>query len=425
MKKSILFCLFVLVTGISIFVECNKKVTEPGKIIAAPILISPEHGSILTTNTVKLQWNNVVDAEKYEVVVDNSNKFSNPEFSSLDIQETEITTSSLNAGLYYWRVRAENGVWSKIWIFTIGTKDQSAPNLVKPANSSIIDDTTPSFDWKNVSRALAYELQVDTSSSFSNPVICKKNLGNSGFTYSGELLPDTYFWRVRSKKNRLGDYTCWSDTWWFTIFQLKDIDGNVYETFIIGNQCWMAENLKVTHYRNGDPIPNVTDSSAWAGLTSGACCSYDNDDAHTDLYGRLYNWYAVDDNRNIEPEGWHIPTDDEWKELEMALGMSQSETDELGLRGTDAGGKLKETGTAHWNVPNTGATNESGFSALPAGSRGNNGIYNNIGECAFFWSSSEVYSSFVWYRGLYYIYSDVERTVYYKQIGISVRCVRD
>jgi len=207
---------------------------------------------------------------------------------------------------------------------------------------------------------------------------------------------------------------------------VTDIDGNVYQTIKIGDQWWMMENLKVTHYRNGDPIPHVTDNGAWSDLTTGAYCEYDNNPSYVATYGRLYNWFAVDDNRNIAPEGWHVPTDAEWKQLEMYLGMSQAEADATGFRGTDEGGKLKETGTTHWSSPNTGATNESGFTALPGGYRNNLGSYYNMGYDAIFWTSTEYDDYYAWRRALYYDYSVVRRSTYYNsESGYSVRCVRD
>jgi len=206
---------------------------------------------------------------------------------------------------------------------------------------------------------------------------------------------------------------------------VTDYDGNVYQTVLIGDQCWMMENLKVTHYRNGDPIPHVTDGGTWSGLSSGAYCEYDNDPSHVPTYGRLYNWYAVDDSRGLAPEGWHVPSDDEWKQLEMYLGMSQAEADAYGWRGTDEGGKLKESGTTHWNPPNEGATNESGFSALPGGYRGSGGNFGSMGVYAYFWSFTELDSNYSWYRGLSYGLSQGDRVSYSKQYGFSVRCVRD
>jgi len=204
-----------------------------------------------------------------------------------------------------------------------------------------------------------------------------------------------------------------------------DIEGNTYLTVKIWNQWWMAENLKVTHYRNGDPTPNVTDPGEWSGLTTGAYCEYNNDNANVDVYGRLYNWYAVNDSRNIAPEGWHVPTDAEWKQLEMYLGMSQSEADATGLRGTDEGGKLKETGITHWDSPNTGATNESGFAALPGGLRSIDGGFNVMGKYADFWSSTEGSNIYAWNRHLLYDNSQIYRNYYRKQNGFSVRCVKD
>ncbi len=196
---------------------------------------------------------------------------------------------------------------------------------------------------------------------------------------------------------------------------VTDIDGNVYETITIGTQVWMMENLKVTHYRNGDPMPNVTDNTAWQGLSTGAYCEYDNNIGNVATYGRLYNWYAVDDSRSIAPDGWHVPTDAEWQTLVDYLGG-----------GTVAGGKMKETGTTHWISPNTGATNESGFSALPGGSRNLDGVYNSRGYYAGFWSSTENGSSSAWSRALGCSHSEVMRAGYFiRSTGFSVRCVRD
>jgi len=205
---------------------------------------------------------------------------------------------------------------------------------------------------------------------------------------------------------------------------VTDVDGNVYETVMIGDQCWMAENLKVTHYRNGDPISHVTDNSTWEGLSMGAYCNYDNDEDYVATYGHLYNWYAVDDSRNIAPVGWHVPTDAEWKQLEMYLGMSQSEADAPLWRGTDEGGKLKETGTTHWQSPNT-ATNESGFTALPGGYRYLNGNFLSVGNYAGFWSTNVHGGNSAWYRALANNLSEVYRNYKERQYGFSVRCVRD
>ncbi len=212
-----------------------------------------------------------------------------------------------------------------------------------------------------------------------------------------------------------------------SIGTVTDIDANVYRTVKIGTLWWMAENLKVAHYRNGDTIPNVTDGAAWAALTTGAYCDYDNDVNNVATYGRLYNWYAVSDSLNIAPAGWHVASDSEWKQLEMTLGMSPAQADSIDWRGTTEGGKLKEAGTTHWLAPNVGATNEGGFSALPGGYRFfSYGSYVGIGYTAYFWSSKGSKSVYYTpYRYLYYNRSDVYRSDGDEAYGFSVRCVKD
>jgi len=206
---------------------------------------------------------------------------------------------------------------------------------------------------------------------------------------------------------------------------VEDIDGNRYKTITIGKQEWMAENLRVTRFRNGEKIPKVTNNSDWANLSAGARCVHSNDDGQLPTYGYLYNWSAVLDSRRLAPEGWHVPTDEDWKELEMLLGMSQSEADGISWRGTDVGGKLKERGTSRWKDPNTGATNETGFTALPGAFRAFNGMFYPVGEGCGFWTSSECDRDTAWNRGLDYKNTAVYRYSYPKKRGFSVRCVKD
>jgi uncharacterized protein (TIGR02145 family) len=189
-----------------------------------------------------------------------------------------------------------------------------------------------------------------------------------------------------------------------------------YNTVLIGTQCWLIENLFTNTYRNGDTIPKVTDGAAWAILTTGAYCWYNNDSVtYENPYGKLYNWYAVNDSRNLCPTGWHVSTDAEWTTLTTYLGESE------------AGGKLKETGTTHWQSPNAGATNESGFTALPGGYRYYDGAFWAIGYNGFWWSSSEYEfdASLAWCRYMGCDWSYVQRSIFNKSIGYSVRCVKD
>ena len=195
---------------------------------------------------------------------------------------------------------------------------------------------------------------------------------------------------------------------------VTDIDGNGFTTVAIGTQEWMAENLRVTHYRNGGEIPNVTGNAAWTALTSGARCSPENDTLLVATYGNLYNWYAVSDGRGLAPDGWHVPSDTEWQTLLDFLGGDMA-----------AGGKLKETDFAHWLTPNTGATNETGFSAMAAGHRNWNGDYLNFTMSALFWSSTPYNDPNAWYRSLYHDNAGVGRANYLKKDGFSIRCVKD
>jgi uncharacterized protein (TIGR02145 family) len=212
----------------------------------------------------------------------------------------------------------------------------------------------------------------------------------------------------------------------FDFIACTDGDGNHYPVVTIGTQTWMAENLKTTKYKNSTAIPLVTDNTAWANLSTPAYCWYDNDSStYGSVYGALYNWFSVETG-NLCPTGWHVPTDLEWQTLEMHLGMSQSAANSTGWRGTDEGGKMKEAGMAHWNSPNTGATNSSGFTALPGGYRGyGSGGFNVIGYDGYWWSSTAPSTTIAWYRVLGYFDSNVGRGNYDEKGGFSVRCVRD
>jgi uncharacterized protein (TIGR02145 family) len=205
-------------------------------------------------------------------------------------------------------------------------------------------------------------------------------------------------------------------------------EGTDYASITIGEQVWMAENLRVTRYRNGDPIAYIEDPVEWTDSRQGAFCVYENSVGNEETYGLLYNWYAVVDTRNLAPEGWHSPTDEEWMQLELSLGMNLSEVFEEGYRGTDTGGKLKESETFAWNSPNQGASNEAGFSALPAGSRdGIWGRFSGLGEKARFWTSSEYDPVNGWCRLLNYNHAGIGRfsSSSNKRCGYSIRCIRD
>jgi uncharacterized protein (TIGR02145 family) len=195
---------------------------------------------------------------------------------------------------------------------------------------------------------------------------------------------------------------------------VTDIDGNVYPVVQIGDQCWMAANLKTTRYRDGRIIPHETDSTVWPQLTGGAWCHYGNSAVSDPIYGKLYNWYAASDP-NICPQGWHVPTDAEWAVL----------VDHLGGKSI-AGGRMKAVSPL-WNAPNAGATNESGFTGLPSGLRSHNGGgFNPIGDHGIWWSASESGADHAWSRSLGYHLEEVIRHDFAgKGAGLGLRCVRD
>ena len=182
----------------------------------------------------------------------------------------------------------------------------------------------------------------------------------------------------------------------------------------IGTQVWSNKNLDVSTYRNGDPITYVSDPTVWAGLTTGAWCYHNNNPANGALYGKLYNWYAVNDSRGLAPAGYHLPTDTEWTTLITTLGGASV-----------AGGKMKLAGTTWWNTPNTGADNSSGFSGLPGSWRNYVGQYVSIGGEGVWWSATEIIIT----QGRYFRLASNSATCYIagnsKNDGRSVRCLRD
>jgi uncharacterized protein (TIGR02145 family) len=262
----------------------------------------------------------------------------------------------------------------------------------------VSDDAGESWNFSCDSITGAYRRNILSGS-------CKHIVWNYGSEH-----PETYGDQYRVK--------IISDDGKFETGTVADIDGNVYQTIKIGDQWWMAENLKVTHYRNGEAIPNVTDDEEWENLSTGAFCSFDDADSNIAIYGLLYNQFAVADSQNIAPAGWHVPSDGEWQTLVEYLGGENV-----------AGGKMKATGTIQggdglWQETNEGATNESGFSALPGGFRyAENGYgYGGKGFLAYFWSvtgncSRRLFeSNSCCYDGPHGGMS---------QNGYSVRCVRD
>jgi uncharacterized protein (TIGR02145 family) len=207
---------------------------------------------------------------------------------------------------------------------------------------------------------------------------------------------------------------------------VNDIDGNVYQSVTNCGLTFTKQNLNVSKYSDGTPIPEVTDPTQWVNLTTGAWCYYNNDPANEAIYGKLYNWYAAAGiydaasatnpalRKKIAPNGWHIPSDTEWTQLTDCLGGQEV-----------AGGKMKSVGTSLWLAPNTGATNASGFTGLPGGVRSIDQSFFDIGVLSTWWSMTVNNSSEAWYRYLVTDLANINKNDGNFFLGFYVRCVKD
>ena len=218
------------------------------------------------------------------------------------------------------------------------------------------------------------------------------------------------------------DFVAWNGINWIsltgnaTVSEIFDIDSNAYRTIRIGDQVWMVDNLRVSKFRGGAMISEITDNGIWSGLNfteSPAWCWHNNDDTKNLPYGKLYNWYATQGD-SLCPSRWSIPTEDDWMTLINYLSDS-----------TTAGGKIKEAGTAHWLNPNFEASNESGFTALPGSNRSDTGSFGTLGLVGFYWSSQEDAANTAWSWFFFYDQATSNRDIFDKRYGFSVRCIKD
>ncbi len=255
---------------------------------------------------------------------------------------------------------------------------------------------------------LGDQLQYAASSALGDRTIINTPTGNQTYTFQygsgGAPCPDT--------------------------LTVTDIDGNTYNTVLIGSQCWMKENLKTTTYQNGTAIPNVTDDYAWQNHTTGAYVWYDNDITWKDSYGALYNWFTTVDPNGLCPAGWHVPTNDEWTALTDYIGGTGSphgnELKSCSQLNSPLGGSCNTSEHPRWGQHNTHyGTDDYGFSGLPGGYRVLNGTFYYIGSNGYWWSSTEYSSTLAWFRYLFYSNGYVGVYYHYLQRGLSIRCLRD
>jgi uncharacterized protein (TIGR02145 family) len=417
----------VLTVFLILLLSCTNKSIEsenqPPEVPSTPI---PNDGATDQETSLTLSWA-CEDPEGSQITYDvylgsNANP---PIVSSAQDDNSYVITDLLFETNYFWKIVARDDggrtTSSPIWEFTTRQSGNQPPNIPTnpyPDSGATEVEINLTLTWQCTdpdSDPLTYDIRFGTSSP---PTTVSINQSQS--TYDpGQLQPEEqYYWQIIARDDQ--DSTD-GPTWSFvtrsvvpdTTDTVTDIDGNVYQTIKIGEQWWITSNLKVTHYNNGDPIPHVTDAGAWGGLTTGAYCAYNNDVNNIETYGMLYNWYAVDDPREIAPAGWHVPTDYDWWVLVDYLGGAAV-----------AGGSLKEAGTTHWNPPNEGATNQSGFSALPGGYRDGGGGFYSLRDYATFWASTAGYGDDAWVRHLSYNGPQVGRNYLGNQLGFSVRCVR-
>jgi uncharacterized protein (TIGR02145 family) len=292
--------------------------------------------------------------------------------------------------------------------------------VVESKNFTGITATTATC-WGNVSADAGSAITARGAcwSTKPNPTISNSKstttagTGEFSIAITGLIMGTTYYVRCYAT-NSTG--TAYGNQLTFTTL-LADYDGNTYNTITIGTQVWMAENLRVTKYRNGNAISNLTDPKAWENLTSGAYCIYDNSLTNNLIYGKLYNWYAVNDLRNIAPTGWHVPTQADWTTLINYLGGANI-----------AGDKLKETGNSHWTGSYAAATNSSGFTALPGGflSLGNSTYgFQNITTEGQWWSATEADANNALNWSITNSNGQAVTENVAKQCALSVRCIKD
>lgn len=327
-----------------------------------------------------------------------------------------------------------------IYSLTTCKKDEDDPTTDpnKPAAPSAYTDTTTFVSQKwatlnsmvtanNLATTVSFEYDTTTSYGFSipaNPDTLSGKTTTKRIAEITNLIPNTiYHYRVKAV-NSMG--ISYGNDKTFTTLpvyeknivfnpdltygELTDIEGNVYKTIEIGTQVWMAENLTTTKFNDGTDIFWATNNTSWTLATNPAYSWYNNVSVE---YGALYNWYAVNTGK-LCPAGWHVSTDDDWTILSTYLG---------GL--TVTGSKLKESGTIHWQSPNSSATNSTGFTALPGGYRYYNGVFNNIKRYGYWWTSTENSTSNGYARDMHYAYSNLDRISSDKRSGASVRCVKD
>jgi len=303
---------------------------------------------------------------------------------------------------------------------SIATLTTSTPTNITSNSATLGGNVTSDGNTAVTERGVCYSTSQNPTIN-NTKVIMGSGAGTFTITCTGLLVDATYYVRayaINSQGTAYGNQLNFiaggpggvpgNDAG-----TISDIDGNVYHTVTIGTQVWMVENLKTTKYNDGTVIPYITDNTIWQSNATGAYCWYNNDVINKNVYGALYNWKAVNTGK-LAPFGWHVSTDTDWTTLTNFLGGESV-----------AGGKLKEVGISHWIAPNTGATNTSGFTALPGGYRDATGPYGGVGNMSHWLTSTEYSLYYGWRRDIQSQNDNVVRSGSYGGYGFYIRCVKD
>jgi uncharacterized protein (TIGR02145 family) len=429
MKKILTFLL-----GIILLTGCTKD--DKAEVVPA----APENltGEVISTSAIDLMW---TDRSTNETGFKIERKIGSGTYSIVGTTATDITSfndANLTSGTTYtYRVYSNNSVGNSLTYsneLTITTKNIiNLPTMTTTAVSSITQITATSGGNISNDGGAAITAKGVCWSTSSNPTISLPTKTNDGtatgvFTssISGLTANTTYY--VRSYATNSIGTTYGTELIFSTLARPTaiDVDGNSYPLITICNQTWTQNNLNVSHYRNGDIIPQVTDSNQWITLTTGAWCYYFNISSYGIIYGKIYNWYAVNDPRGLAPAGYHIPSDAEWSTMINCLDPSANGGASNSTITNIAGGAMKETGTVYWSAPNTGATNSSGFKGLGGGSRSEFGSsWGTVRDNTHFWSTTELITNKVMIRYLVYGSGTVGKAEGFKISGSYVRCIKD
>ena len=417
--------LFILIYGCSPNSNSNTNTTPS----TTPVAPSNLAGVVVSTTQINLSW------------IDNSSDETSFKIERKTGTATYAVVGTVNANIvayndlgltpntsYTYRVCSYNSVGNSATYtneITLTTPSiVNLPTLTTTAASSIA--TTTAVSGGSISsdggasvtaRGVCWSTSANPTVALSTKTIDGTGTGAFTSTISGLTANTTYYIRAyatNSAGTAYGAGLSFTTSNTSSATSVTDVDGNTYQLVTICNQTWTKSNLNVSHYRNGDVIPQVTDPTQWFNLTTCAWCYYANTTANGTTYGKLYNWYAVKDPRGLAPAGFHVPSDTEWTTLSSCIGTYNPE-----------GGILKEAGILHWASPNTGAIDSYFFTALPGGFQNYDGGFWSITNEGFWWTSSAYDSTSAWSRSMIYNDDILHFNINVKTSGFSVRCIKD